>query len=84
MRIPNLRLASSSALGSCADTEALNDASALVVHTEWDCYRHPDFEKVKSNMRKPVVIDGRNLYDPTWLASKGLEYYSVASSETKP
>jgi UDPglucose 6-dehydrogenase len=67
----------------CEDQyEALNDASALVVHTEWDCYRHPDFERVKSNMRKPIVVDGRNLYDPDWLVSKGLEYYSAVSSET--
>ncbi|HIF37918.1 MAG TPA: UDP-glucose/GDP-mannose dehydrogenase family protein [Gemmatimonadetes bacterium] len=66
----------------CEDQyEVLNDASALVVHTEWDCYRHPDFEKVKSKMREAVVIDGRNLYNSNWLVSQGFEYYSVATSD---
>jgi len=61
--------------------EVLTNASALVVHTEWDCYRLPDFETIKSKMRESVVIDGRNLYDPAWLKDQGFEYYSVVSSQ---
>ena len=62
--------------------EILSDASALVVHTEWDCYRHADFEIVKSRMKQPIVIDGRGLYDQDWLCKQGFEYYSLASSFT--
>jgi len=62
--------------------EILSDASALVVHTEWDCYRHADFEIVKSRMKEPIVIDGRGLYDRDWLCKQGFEYYSLASSST--
>ena len=68
----------------CEDQyEVLNDASALVVHTEWDCYRHPDFQTVKSNMREAVIIDGRNLYNSTRLVSQGFEYYSLVSPQTE-
>jgi UDPglucose 6-dehydrogenase len=57
--------------------DALNDADALVVVTDWNEYRHPDFARVKSTLKRPVVIDGRNLYEPEKMAELGFTYYSI-------
>ena len=57
--------------------EALEGADCLVVCTEWKTFWSPDFEKIKATLRQPVIIDGRNLYDPRHLASMGLEYYGI-------
>jgi UDPglucose 6-dehydrogenase len=56
---------------------ALEDADALVVVTDWNEYRHPDFERMRASLRRPVVIDGRNLYDPAKMASLGFTYRSI-------
>jgi UDPglucose 6-dehydrogenase len=55
----------------------LAGASALVVVTEWPLYRAPDFERVRSLLRRPVLIDGRNLYDPRRLRQYGFEYRGI-------
>jgi len=57
--------------------DALSGADALVVVTDWNEYRHPDFARVKSALRRPVVIDGRNLYDPAKMADLGFTYHSI-------
>ncbi len=57
--------------------DALTGADALVVVTDWNEYRHPDFARVKSSLRRPVVIDGRNLYDPAKMADLGFTYHSI-------
>ena len=57
--------------------EALQGADALVVVTEWNEYRHPDFGRIKSLLRRPVVIDGRNLYSPGKMAGLGFTYLSI-------
>ena len=57
--------------------EALDGADALVVVTDWNEYRHPDFAKIKSLLKRPVVIDGRNLYDPQKMRSLGFTYVSM-------
>jgi len=56
--------------------EALNGADALVVVTDWNEYRHPDFGRMKSTLRRPIVIDGRNLYDANKMQSLGFSYFS--------
>ncbi|MGD2067584.1 MAG: UDP-glucose/GDP-mannose dehydrogenase family protein [Gemmatimonadota bacterium] len=56
---------------------ALEDADALVIHTEWHPYRRPDFQRMKSLLRTPLVFDGRNLYRPAKMAAHGFEYHSV-------
>ena len=56
--------------------EALNGADALVVVTDWNEYRHPDFGRMKTTLRRPVVIDGRNLYDANKIQSLGFSYFS--------
>jgi UDPglucose 6-dehydrogenase len=60
--------------------DALIGADALVVVTDWNEYRHPDFNRVKETLRRPVIIDGRNLYDPTKMRDHGFKYYSMGRS----
>jgi UDPglucose 6-dehydrogenase len=57
--------------------DALAGADALVVVTDWNEYRFPDFGRIKSSLKSPVVIDGRNLYDPAKMAQLGFTYRSV-------
>lgn len=57
--------------------EAIEGADALVVVTDWNEYRHPDFAKIKSLLKRPVVIDGRNLYDPAKMRQLGFTYLSI-------
>jgi UDPglucose 6-dehydrogenase len=57
--------------------EALTGADALVIVTDWNEYRHPDFIRIKSTLRRPIVIDGRNLYTPEKMASLGFTYRSL-------
>jgi len=56
--------------------DALTGADALVVVTDWNEYRHPDFGRMKSSLRRAVVIDGRNLYDAAKMESLGFTYHS--------
>ena len=56
--------------------EALNGADALVVVTDWNEYRHPDFGRMKATLRRPIVVDGRNLYDAKKMQSLGFSYFS--------
>jgi UDPglucose 6-dehydrogenase len=57
--------------------DALTGADALVIVTDWNEYRHPDFNRLKKALKRPVVIDGRNLYDPRKMLNVGLTYYSI-------
>jgi UDPglucose 6-dehydrogenase len=57
--------------------EALIDADALVVVTDWNEYRHPDFVRIKETLRRPVVVDGRNLYSIEKMRSLGFSYASI-------
>jgi UDPglucose 6-dehydrogenase len=57
--------------------EAVAGADALVVVTDWNEYRFPDFERLKRELKAPVVVDGRNLYDPAKMRSLGFTYRSI-------
>ena len=57
--------------------EALTGADALVIVTDWNEYRNPDFERIKKTLKQPVIVDGRNLYDPERMRDLGIRYYSV-------
>ena len=56
---------------------ALEGADALVLVTEWNEFRSPDFRRVKRALKDPVVFDGRNLYDPEVLRGLGFRYYGI-------
>ncbi len=57
--------------------EAIDDADCLVICTEWKAFRSPDFGDITSRLKQPVIIDGRNLYDPAYLDELGIEYYGI-------
>jgi UDPglucose 6-dehydrogenase len=57
--------------------DALDDADALVIATEWKEFRSPDFAAIKTRLKQPVVIDGRNLYEPEMMRDLGIEYLSI-------
>jgi UDPglucose 6-dehydrogenase len=56
---------------------ALEGADALAVVTDWNEYRHPDFGRIKAALRRPIVVDGRNLYDAPKMARLGFTYLSI-------
>ena len=65
-------------LALCGTKEAaLKGADALVVVTEWQAFRAPDFEMIRDRLKAPVIFDGRNLYDPARLARRGFTYYAI-------
>ena len=57
--------------------DALKGADCVVICTEWKTFWSPDFEIIKDALKEPIVIDGRNLYDPKHLAAMGIEYYGI-------
>ncbi len=63
--------------------DALKDADALLIITDWDEYKEADLDKVKELMRLPIVLDGRNIYDVEVMKEKGFEYYSIGRPEIK-
>ena len=56
--------------------DALDGACALLVLTEWNEFRRPDFERIKELLKEPIIFDGRNIYDPVDLKKLGFDYYS--------
>jgi UDPglucose 6-dehydrogenase len=57
--------------------EALDNADCLVICTEWKLFRAPDFEDIKKRLITPVIIDGRNLYNPEDMEAAGIEYFGI-------
>ncbi len=57
--------------------EALEGADALVIVTEWNEFRNPDFDRIKSGAQAPLIFDGRNLYDPARMRENGFTYLSI-------
>ncbi len=69
----------------CRDTyETLEGADGLVVLTDWQQFRNPDFELIARRLRKAVLFDGRNLYDPAYVRRMGIEYHGVGRSSSVP
>lgn len=67
-----------SGLAICASAyEAAEGADALVICTEWQEFRSPDFDRLKGLLRQPAIFDGRNLYDPGLVERFGFSYYAV-------
>lgn len=60
--------------------EALPEADALILATEWNEFRRPDFERIKSNLKNPVIFDGRNQYDPKRMRERGFDYICVGKN----
>jgi UDPglucose 6-dehydrogenase len=60
--------------------EALRGADALVVCTEWNAFRQPNFTRIKESLKEAVIFDGRNIYDIAEMRTRGFSYYSVGRS----
>ena len=58
-------------------TDALQDADALLIVTEWKVFRSPNFDTLKSLLKSPVIFDGRNLYEPRAMRELGFEYFPI-------
>ena len=63
---------------------ALRGADALVIMTEWQAFRAPDFDLVREKLAAPVIFDGRNLYDPARMARRGFSYYAIGRGLPRP
>ena len=57
--------------------DALKNAEALIIVTEWKAFRAPDFNAIKAALITPAIFDGRNLYQPAQVRSHGIEYYAI-------
>ena len=67
----------------CGTQEAaLKGADALLICTEWQQFRAPDFELVRQTLKQAVIIDGRNLYDPARLRQRGFTYYAIGRGDS--
>ncbi|MCU7815248.1 MAG: UDP-glucose/GDP-mannose dehydrogenase family protein [Candidatus Thiodiazotropha sp. (ex Lucinoma kastoroae)] len=69
-------------LAYCEDQEStLNGADALVVVTEWQVFRSPDYDEIKQSLSEPVIFDGRNIYDPQRMKEAGFSYYAIGRGD---
>ena len=57
--------------------DALQDADALIIVTEWKAFKSPDFSVIKARLKQPVIFDGRNLFEPASVAEQGIEYHGI-------
>jgi UDPglucose 6-dehydrogenase len=62
--------------------DALPGADALLILTEWNEFRHPNFQRIKSMLKQPVIFDGRNLYEPSLMRALDFKYYSIGRRPT--
>ena len=65
------------ALGARTRLLSVIGADALVIVTEWQEFRSPDFGAIKAKLKTPAIFDGRNLYDPAVLKGQGFEYFPI-------
>lgn len=61
--------------------EALENADALIICTEWSIFRTPDFQRVKKHLKTPLIFDGRNLYDTEDMKNEAIAYFSIGREE---
>jgi UDPglucose 6-dehydrogenase len=60
--------------------DALRDADAIAIVTEWKTFRSPDFEQLRTLLKAPIIFDGRNLFEPQHMAEIGFEYHGIGRS----
>ena len=60
--------------------DALKDVDAMALVTEWKSFRHPDYERMRTLMKNPVIFDGRNQYEPKAMQEAGFEYHGIGRS----
>lgn len=62
--------------------DAAKGSDALIVCTEWNTFRNPDFDELKSLLKQPVIFDGRNLYDPKEMERLGFDYFGIGRGKS--
>lgn len=67
-----------------ANYDCLEGADALCIVTEWSAFRRPDFDRVAALLAEPVIFDGRNLFDPARMESRGFVYYAIGRGKALP
>ena len=76
--MPNIKKQFGETLNYCNSMyEALENADALIICTEWSIFRTPDFNKVKQLLKQSIIFDGRNLYDVEEIKKEGFIYSSI-------
>ena len=60
--------------------DAAANADALLIVTEWNAYRNPDFSQLKTTLKNSIIFDGRNLFNPQDMQDSGIEYYGIGRS----
>jgi UDPglucose 6-dehydrogenase len=60
-----------------ANYDTLADADALLIVTEWNEFRRPDFNRMRALMKTPIIFDGRNLYEPAEMRQEGFAYFPI-------
>jgi UDPglucose 6-dehydrogenase len=63
--------------------EALEGADALIIATEWKVFQSADFDTIKSQLKQPVIFDGRNIYDPAFMKAQGFDYFAIGRGERR-
>jgi UDPglucose 6-dehydrogenase len=63
-----------------SEYQALENADALLIFTEWNEFRNPDFEIIRTKLKHPVIFDGRNIFDPDKMSSLKFNYFSIGRS----
>lgn len=64
--------------------DTMENADALAIVTEWNEFRHADFDYILHRLSNPVIFDGRNLYEPAKMKAKGIQYYGIGLSSESP
>ena len=64
--------------------DTLDGADALCICTEWSVFQRPDFEEIKRRLERPVIFDGRNLFDPQRMQQRGFTYFGIGRGEALP
>ena len=62
----------------------MDNADALLIATEWSAFRNPDFDKIKSKLKQPVIFDGRNIFELDQMLNLGFYYNSVGRKTVLP
>ena len=82
--IPNVRAIYGDKIAYCDKPYgALEGADGLVIVTEWQAFRNPDFELMRRLLTEPVIFDGRNLYDVETMRASGFTYHSIGRQSVK-
>lgn len=63
--------------------DCLDKADGLIIMTEWNDFRLPNFDQIKSRLKSPVIFDGRNLFKTQQILSEGFEYYAIGKRITR-